>query len=114
MMTMTNRMRAAGLAIALAMVACGKPVELRIVQATYGKNCQAPTGNATVSLARACDGKTQCTYRVDVQVLGDPAGGCAKNFEAIWRCPGEENVRRVELPGEAGFGSIANLSCRAS
>lgn len=34
---------------------------------------QAPPGNATVSLVRACEGKTSCAYRVDVIALGDQA-----------------------------------------
>jgi hypothetical protein len=116
---MTTRARWSGrrvLAVGMlaAAAACGPRPEIAIVQATYGGGaCGAPAGNVTPALARTCDGKADCTYKVDPSVLGDPKFGCAKTFEVIWRCPGEEKVRRVELPGEAAFGGPAELTCRA-
>ena len=53
---------------------------IRVLGATYGANCGAKRGNVTSSLGRACDGKDNCHYVVDVTKLGDPAGGCAKDF----------------------------------
>ena len=115
---MTTRRRwSAWLGVAVSLLAagaCGPKAEIAIVQATYGGNCEAPAGNATLPLANACDGKLDCTYKVDPSVLGDPKFGCAKAFQVIWRCPGEEKVRRVDLPGEASFGGPASLSCRGS
>jgi hypothetical protein len=101
------------LAIAAAMSGCGPRVDIRVMQATYGPNCGAPKGNATVAVAQACDGKKACSYRVHVHELGDPAPGCAKTFEVLYRCTGEENVRRLEVPAEAGLGALASPSCQA-
>jgi hypothetical protein len=46
-----------------------------------------------------------------VNALGDPKFGCAKAFDAVWRCPGEEDVRQVTEPAEAA-GAVITLSCR--
>src|SRR5581483_1771071 len=48
---------------------------IRVLGATYGENCGAKRGNVTSFLGRACDGKDNCHYVVDVTKLGDPAGG---------------------------------------
>jgi hypothetical protein len=114
-MTISRRFAAGlGLGLIAAVTACGPRGEIRVVQASYGNNCGVPAGNATIALSRACDGKSDCPYKVDVSVLGDPKFGCAKAFQVVWRCPGEEKVRRVDLEGEAGFGAVAHLTCRAS
>jgi len=48
---------------------------------------------------------------VDVGALGDPAPGCAKEFEIEWQCEGDARPRAVTLHAEAGFGSVARLTC---
>ena len=53
--------------------------EIRVVAGTYGGNCQAPHGNKTEHLAAACNGRTDCTYKIDYTVIGDPAVGCGKD-----------------------------------
>jgi hypothetical protein len=112
---MTKRQRVAVVAcgVMLAISACRRAPGIRVVQASYGANCGAPAGNLTVGLIYACDGKGDCWYRIDHTVIGDPAPGCSKSFQAAWRCGGED-IRRLELPGEAGFGSVAVLTCRTS
>lgn len=98
-------------AIAASTNACGPPAAMRVLQATYGANCQVAPGNATASVRDACDGTARCRYTVEVSVLGDPRFGCAKGFDAVWRCPGEEEVRRTTVPAEAA-GAVVMLSCR--
>ena len=98
---------------------------ITIVEATYGMSCrefQAPPphanrvrpGNATKAVATACDNKNgSCRYGVDVALLGDPAGGCGKDFFVKWRCGTEgASTNEAKLAAEAHGRSI-NISCPA-
>ena len=38
---------------------------IRVVVGTYGGNCNAPHGNKTEHLAAACNGRADCTYKID-------------------------------------------------
>ena len=87
------------------------PVEISIDAATYGANCGAQSGNATNDLALSCNGKASCTYSVQVQRIGDPDPGCAKNFSVTYSCLPEAKGLHRELPGEAGLGSVLDLDC---
>jgi hypothetical protein len=98
---------------------------IAIVEASYGLSCkdfqvQAPrenlvrVGNATAAVAKACDSKSgTCRYAVNVANLGDPAGGCGKDFQVKWRC-GPEGARTHEarLAAEA-HGRSLSISCPA-
>lgn len=84
-----------------------------VTSATYGENCGVRPGNATSKAGAACNGGTDCTYVVDVALLGDPAGGCAKNFAIDYICAPNKTPRRLELPAEAGLKSLARLQCHA-
>jgi peptidoglycan/LPS O-acetylase OafA/YrhL len=84
---------------------------LEILSATYGGNCGAPGGNATVDVRAACSGKARCNYVVDVDNLGDPVGGCGKDFVATYQCPGKSNALTREVPAEAGFRTAIEFSC---
>jgi hypothetical protein len=86
-------------------------LRISIVEATYGRNCQAPAGNATTLVQKSCDGLALCRFRVESPVLGDPAPRCAKDFGVAWMCSGEKSARRATLAAEAGFGSTLLLSC---
>lgn len=83
---------------------------LKIISATYGANCGAKAGNASLSVRNACHGKADCEYTVDVNLLGDPAGGCAKSFFAEYVCDSGDR-RTSEVPAEAGFGGRLLLTC---
>jgi hypothetical protein len=87
---------------------------IRVVSATYGANCGVPRGNVTRALVNACNGQNRCDYIVDVTKLGDPAGGCAKEFAVKYACMPGDRSQVAELPGEAGLGSHAALGCTAS
>lgn len=84
---------------------------LNVLRATYGANCGAPVGNATDAARRKCDNQPRCYFAVDVGALGDPAPGCAKEFEIEWQCEGDARPRALTLRAEAGFGSVARLTC---
>lgn len=83
---------------------------ISVLSATYGGNCGAPAGNVTSFLTSACNGLASCDYAVHYQTLGDPAYGCQKDFAVQWSCDGVP--QHLSLPGEAGFGSVAALSCQ--
>jgi len=94
---------------------------IRIVDATYGGNCAAASGaprsnfvkrgNATASVMQSCENTDlYCPYIVDRLLLGDPAAGCDKDFEANWRCGRDQAVHQIKLQPEA-HGRIAWLGC---
>jgi peptidoglycan/LPS O-acetylase OafA/YrhL len=83
---------------------------IRVVNATYGANCGAQIGNVTIPLQRACNGKARCDYTVDVNVLGDPVGGCPKSFTAEYRCGTHPALIAGELAAEAHQKQIV-LAC---
>ena len=84
-----------------------------VTSATYGESCGVRPGNATGKTGAACNGQTDCTYVVDVALLGDPAGGCAKDFSVDYICAPGKTPRRIALPAEAGLKSQARLQCHA-
>lgn len=110
---MCHETRLATVWIALAAFGAAAPVAgtVRVLRATYGANCGAPQGNKTAELRQACDGQVECNYVIDVQVLGDPAPGCAKTFDVDWICRHEHRKRSESVKAEAGLGSPLRLSC---
>ena len=82
--------------------------DITAVYAEYGNNCGV---DDFVDLNPLCAGKLSCSYVVDYRVIGDPAPGCAKNFAVQWRCGKSGPYKYLALPPEAGFGSVANLTC---
>jgi len=84
---------------------------IQVVAGSYGLNCKAPAANKTDHLRQACDGKPSCSYRVDVNAIGDPALGCAKEYLAEWRCGADPTVHKASAPPEAGYGKIVELRC---
>jgi hypothetical protein len=104
----------------IAHLVCQEPREeshrgaIRVISATYGGNCRAPRGNVTNALAGACNEHADCTYKIDYTVLGDPAGGCQKDYQAEWVCGGNPEILRTSAPPEAGYGSIVRLHCEHS
>lgn len=86
---------------------------IRILSATYGGNCNAGlSGNATGHVARACDGRTACAYRVDHGAIGDPAMFCPKTFVVSYRC-GNGPETEARLAAEAS-GQTVSLACGGS
>jgi hypothetical protein len=88
---------------------CSAGIEIR--SATYGANCGAQLGNVSAAIAAACRGKAQCDYTIDVNKLGDPAPGCAKDFAVEYYCSPDKPLRKNVVGPEAGLGSEISL-CR--
>src|SRR5258706_3723658 len=97
--------------LGLVLVSISAAAEIQVVSATYGLNCGATRDNAKAAVAGACDGRRRCEYIVDFHVLGDPAPGCAKTFDAEWACAAGGAHQQKDLPAEAGQGSRLVLSC---
>ena len=84
---------------------------IKVIAATYGTNCGAPYGNVTNHLAEICDGKATCEYVIDFRVIGDPAGGCAKDYFAEWECGRDPERGTISVGPEAGTGTRIVLRC---
>jgi hypothetical protein len=84
---------------------------ISVVEATYGANCGARSGNATELVHRKCAESDRCLYQVWVEELGDPSPACPKNFATSWTCGGDGRLRSTVVAAEAGFGSTAILTC---
>ncbi len=100
------------LAILTATVAVAGPNEVNVLTAWYGQSCGTAHGNVTSHVKASCDGKVACTYNVNLQVVGDSAPGCRKNFIVLYACTGQSDARLAQLPGEASGNSVA-ISCQS-
>jgi hypothetical protein len=83
---------------------------ITIISGTYGRNCGAQYGNATRDLAQVCDGRAACEYAIDVDIIGDPASGCPKDFIAEWQCGNNQRRESVSVSPEA-TGKRIGLRC---
>lgn len=90
---------------------------IQIDTATYGANCQGivrrgtsyniQQGNATKKVKELCDGKQECSFRARNNVFGDPAGGCYKSFDVVYRC-GDNQQNALPRVWE---NNIAKIQC---
>src|SRR5262245_27803524 len=65
----------------------GGGVSIRVLGAVYGNNCAGNVStNVTGDLARQCQGRDYCVYRVDSRQIGDPRPGCPKEYQARYLC----------------------------
>ena len=46
---------------------------IKIVEASYGKNCNANLKGNQTNLSNYCKNKFVCAYKIDTGVIGDPA-----------------------------------------
>lgn len=90
----------------------GGGVSIRILGAAYGRNCPGNVNtNFTDDLARQCQGRDYCVYRIDARQLGDPRPGCAKDYQARYMCRDGGNERYASASPEASGQSVV-LDCR--
>ncbi len=88
---------------------------INVISATYGSNCGVADGNVTDHIAKQCNGKPECQYTVDHNIIGDPAYGCAKTYTVRYRCRNNPQVYERSLDAEAGLGNkTVMLECSAS
>jgi hypothetical protein len=86
---------------------------VRVLSASFGSgSCGTPLGNATTALARECDGRIHCPIVVTTRILGDPAVGCPKDFEAEWQCGSDASVKSVSHEAVSSEGYAVELSCK--
>src|SRR5260221_13964466 len=88
--------------LGLVLVSISAAAEIQVVSATYGLNCGATRDNAKAAVAGACDGRRRFEYIGDFHVLGDPAPGCAKTFDAEGACAAGGAQQQKGLQAEAG------------
>jgi hypothetical protein len=86
-------------------------VTIKVVSGTYGRNCNAKAGNATVQLAKACDGHSSCDFVIDAAGLEDPAPNCSKDFAAEWKCGNGNAVYSAALSSLTGKNDKLRLNC---
>lgn len=90
----------------------GGGTSIRVLGASYGNNCAGNVStNVTNDLARQCQGRDYCVYRIDVRQIGDPRPGCAKEFQARYVCRDGGNQRYASASPEASGQSVV-LDCR--
>jgi hypothetical protein len=90
----------------------GTGVSIRVLGAAYGRNCAGNVStNVTNDLARQCQGRDYCVYRIDARQIGDPRPGCAKEYQARYVCRDGGNERYASANPEASGQSIV-LDCR--
>jgi hypothetical protein len=111
-MKSTVRFAATSFLALVASVATAGPNEVNVLTAWYGQSCGTAHGNVTSHVKASCDGKQTCNYAVNLQVVGDSAPGCRKNFIVLYACSGQTDARLAQQPGEAS-GSTVAISCLA-
>jgi len=90
----------------------GGGVSIRVLGAAYGRNCAGNVStNVTDDLARQCQGRDYCVYRIDTRQIGDPRPGCAKEYQARYMCRDGGNERYASANPEASGQSVV-LDCR--
>ena len=78
---------------------------IKILSATHGENCGEKENNDLSNLEKACAGKHQCSYEVD---LSKGLLGCKKNYSFSYKCGNGDVIERT-LPDSAG--QTINLEC---
>jgi len=85
---------------------------IHITYAHYGRNCGG--SRQTHNLGAACNNRRSCYYKVDHNRIGDPAGGCAKDYPYSWCCmSGSRQIscHSGRVPPEASFRPGFHISC---
>lgn len=85
-----------------------EPAVIKVTKASYGLNCGIKEGNVTDSLAKECNGRIKCSYKIDHRRIGDPSVRCKKTYHATYECNGQ--MRTVHIPAEAS-GKTVQLKC---
>lgn len=89
--------------VAIVMVAgTASAADLYVASATYGLSCSPSLyGNMTVTVGRACSGKSLCHFTIDHEKHGDPAPMCSKNFVVDYKCSGSNVIKTAAVSAEA-------------
>jgi hypothetical protein len=88
-----------------------RPGLITVTSATLGSNCGAQRGNVTSQVAAICNGHDVCELPGSRVNHPDPAYGCAKAFEAQWRCSGNGGARSAAVGGVSFETNVLTLKC---
>ncbi len=94
---------------------------IEVFDATYGESCKnvsppAPAlnifkrGNATDTVKQLCAGKDTCSFQVNVNRIGDPVPGCAKDFQITYSCRSNSTPTSQTVKAEA-HGQTVVIDC---
>lgn len=100
-----------GAARSLAPRTTASAASITVVAGTYGRNCGAPLGNVTSTLARTCNGRSICNVAIDSAPGEGTTSGCDKDYAAEWKCGAGTAVYTATIPAGAGRGASVTLAC---
>ena len=90
LMALTFLLGAAGAVQYLALrrvTAVPRPGRIDVQAASFGENCNPQLhDNVLDTVRRVCNSEKSCRFAYDVRRLGDPAGGCLKEFRVSYSC----------------------------
>ncbi len=85
---------------------------IKIIGATYGKNCNAKNNNVLTNAKKICDNKIICSFNLN---LVDFKPGCAKDYTIEWTCDVNDKIHStyfINYKKEAN-GTLINIYCPA-
>lgn len=92
----------------------GSGMGITVLESSLGMNCNLPGYDTTKDLAKACDGKQTCRYRIDMWKLGGDIDGCHwhKIFKARYTCDDDNFRQEVTLESKVeGDTKNIQLTC---
>ena len=87
-------------------------VPITVVNATYGGECGAASGNADYAIATLCDGKDRCELPRLRGALGDAAPSCANELKVKYRCGSAPQLKEANQWNDSADLSV--LVCPAN
>ena len=89
-----------------------KQTTISITSVHYGENCGTEINNGTSleDIKSKCNGKNNCDYLINHNIIGDPSPGCAKDYKVNFKC-GDEQQDRYAFEKKEASGKNINLTC---
>jgi len=89
-----------------------KQTTMSITSVHYGENCgtEINSGTSLEDIKSKCNGKNNCDYLINHNIIGDPSRGCAKDYKVNFKC-GDEQQDRYAFEKKEASGKNINLTC---
>ncbi len=89
-----------------------KQTTISITSVHYGENCgtEINSGTSLEDIKSKCNGKNNCDYLINSNIIGDPSYGCAKDYKVNFKC-GDEQQDRYAFEKKEASGKNINLTC---
>jgi hypothetical protein len=88
----------------------GGPKGITLVEASFGVNCGARSGNMNMKVSESCDGKTLCRFTTGKDDAPGAAADCAPILTIQWSCAGHNDVLANNATADsAGKASVTML-----